>query len=32
MDEDNYIHKDSDIDNIRYLLDEPDLEYDYLVL
>lgn len=30
MDEDVYVHKESDIDNIRYYLDEPDLEYDYL--
>jgi hypothetical protein len=29
MEEDVYKHKDSDIDNIRYLLDEPDMEFDY---
>lgn len=30
MEEDIHVHKESDIDNIRYFLDEPDLEYDYL--
>jgi hypothetical protein len=29
MDEDVFIHKESDIDNIWYLLDEPDMEFDY---
>jgi hypothetical protein len=29
MDEDVFIHKESDIDNTRYLLDEPDMEFDY---
>jgi hypothetical protein len=29
MEEDVYTHKESDIDNIRYLLDEPDMEFDY---
>jgi hypothetical protein len=29
MDEDVYTHRESDIDNIKYLLDEPDLEFEY---
>lgn len=32
MDEDVYVHKSTDLDEIRYFLDEPDMEYDYLVL
>lgn len=30
MDEDVYVYKSTDLDAIRYFLDEPDTEYDYL--